>query len=320
MSKIPFIEDWQAFQGDVDVWCNCQEFLDIQAGDWEEHSILLANYISILSSKTLNSYLVTGVGIPEGETVYVMVVPSEGQSNSKWVKEHFGIKGGGERADEVVFVNASCGTCFLNSDEKCPLQEIHTIVGKNNIWANIQRANHPSHLRYDLNDLQNWDPFFNINFPFPQSGLSSIQPSSIYYRETERSYVLQVERELLKSIRLSLRRWRSKSSITTFHSETSNAFSHLLERCEDIKRGIDVDMEEEKNRLLRNVSKTRSVYGVPLNFSFTEIQAIENSLLSTQIHKTEHPEVQFGLAVRVFPFHCSILSVWVFLGTVTPNR
>jgi len=109
--------------------------------------------ISSLSSKELEAYLAIGVGIPEGETVYVMVVPKE-RGEGKWVKEFFNLKGGGERLDEVVFINASCGTSFLNSDERCPLQEIHMIVGKSNIWANIQKVDHPSHLKYSFLKFQ----------------------------------------------------------------------------------------------------------------------------------------------------------------------
>ncbi|CAN0359788.1 unnamed protein product, partial [Laminaria digitata] len=42
---LPFLEDWQIFEGVDDMWCTSQQLLDILAGDDEEHAILLHNYI-----------------------------------------------------------------------------------------------------------------------------------------------------------------------------------------------------------------------------------------------------------------------------------
>jgi len=35
------------YQGVADIWCTDREFLDLRAGDWEEHAILLANYCKV---------------------------------------------------------------------------------------------------------------------------------------------------------------------------------------------------------------------------------------------------------------------------------
>lgn len=45
VSAIPFIEDAVITNGiSTDMWCTSKEFLDMAAGDWEEHAILLCNY------------------------------------------------------------------------------------------------------------------------------------------------------------------------------------------------------------------------------------------------------------------------------------
>jgi coiled-coil and C2 domain-containing protein 2A len=46
VSMIPFLADVQMFKNMElsDMYTNCQEFLDIGGGDYEEHAILLANY------------------------------------------------------------------------------------------------------------------------------------------------------------------------------------------------------------------------------------------------------------------------------------
>ena len=52
VSLIPFLTDAQMFEGKaVDLWCTSKTFLDIQAGDWEEHAILLCNFFNYIDSE-----------------------------------------------------------------------------------------------------------------------------------------------------------------------------------------------------------------------------------------------------------------------------
>lgn len=44
VSMIPFKDDLSMFENLPDIYSTCQEFLDLGAGDYEEHAILLANY------------------------------------------------------------------------------------------------------------------------------------------------------------------------------------------------------------------------------------------------------------------------------------
>lgn len=37
------------FQAGGDVWCSSSEFLTLNAGDWEEHAVLLCNYFKVSS-------------------------------------------------------------------------------------------------------------------------------------------------------------------------------------------------------------------------------------------------------------------------------
>ncbi|MEE4248836.1 MAG: hypothetical protein V2I33_25950 [Kangiellaceae bacterium] len=73
VSLIPHVEDNKAFKDLPDVWSTCQEFLDLCAGDYEEHAILLCNYLKFLDKDNdISTYIVIGDGVPEGSTVYVM--------------------------------------------------------------------------------------------------------------------------------------------------------------------------------------------------------------------------------------------------------
>lgn len=48
VSLIPFIEDNKVYQDMPDLFCTSQEFLDLGAGDYEEHAILLCNYFNYI--------------------------------------------------------------------------------------------------------------------------------------------------------------------------------------------------------------------------------------------------------------------------------
>ena len=54
----------------MDVWCTSNEFIDIMAGDWEEHATLLCNFFNHIfkvqnKQNSMAAYLVIGRGIPE---------------------------------------------------------------------------------------------------------------------------------------------------------------------------------------------------------------------------------------------------------------
>lgn len=75
VSLIPYKEDSQAFKDLPDIYSTSQEFLDLRAGDQEEHAILQCNWFNWVDDKLLktnmHSFLIFGDGVPEGNTVWV---------------------------------------------------------------------------------------------------------------------------------------------------------------------------------------------------------------------------------------------------------
>ena len=47
-SLIPYLEDYLSFYDRSNVWCSSHEFLDLLAGDSEEHAVLLCNFLLAL--------------------------------------------------------------------------------------------------------------------------------------------------------------------------------------------------------------------------------------------------------------------------------
>ncbi|KAB1282403.1 Coiled-coil and C2 domain-containing protein 2A, partial [Camelus dromedarius] len=64
VSLIPFLPDSVSFAGICDLWSTSDQFLDLLAGDEEEHAVLLCNYFLSLGKK---AWLVMGSAIPEPE-------------------------------------------------------------------------------------------------------------------------------------------------------------------------------------------------------------------------------------------------------------
>ncbi|XP_058048293.1 coiled-coil and C2 domain-containing protein 2A isoform X11 [Ahaetulla prasina] len=62
VALIPFLPDTVSFAGICDLWSTSDQFLDLLAGDEEEHAVLLCNYFLALGKKT---WLLIGNAVPE---------------------------------------------------------------------------------------------------------------------------------------------------------------------------------------------------------------------------------------------------------------
>jgi coiled-coil and C2 domain-containing protein 2A len=76
VSLLPFKHDLMLFKDLPNMYSDCQEFLDLGGGDYEEHAILLANFFIYIDEKyypgRFKTYLVYGYSMPEGKNVFVM--------------------------------------------------------------------------------------------------------------------------------------------------------------------------------------------------------------------------------------------------------
>ena len=94
VSLIPFAEDSSLFEGLPDMTCTAQQFLDLGAGDSEEHAMLLCNFFNYIDRELRNkknkderfgdieSYICFGDAVPNGEGWFVM------RRNKSKVKEN----------------------------------------------------------------------------------------------------------------------------------------------------------------------------------------------------------------------------------------
>ncbi|CAM9133752.1 unnamed protein product [Ectocarpus sp. 12 AP-2014] len=321
VSLLPFLEDWQMFEGVDDMWCTSQQFLDILAGDHEEHAILLHNYILHLimvregisgsnrrppgrTGLRTEVYMVSGRAVPEGDTVYVMV-----QELSRF----------GETRTTSIW-KPSTAEGFDARDSRCPLIDIACVASQDNVWACMRRNVRPCDLNLDLPDSKTWTPFFSSPAnPAPAQGYTSIQ-EDIAYRPTQQSFVYEVEDLVREALKRDIRRWRSKRSHTAFNADVSNRLAELLPLLEKqaLTGGAKMGKDEHRRRL-ENTMRNRDIVGFPLHSGFVDVDSVVQTVRATGIHEARHPDVQFALAVQAFPYPHNVLSVWVYIASITPS-
>lgn len=172
VSLIPWIDDSQLFKDMPDLTCLCQEFLDLGMGDSEEHAILLCNMFNHLDrpgareaqgggEDRRESYIVYGQAVPDGNCWYV----ARRQLSTSYV-ELWDPRSGecyvfGQSAAGGEGGPANAGTGQRAHDPLCPLKKIWAIVGQENVWANIQQAEAPALLSFNLDEKKCWSPFLD---------------------------------------------------------------------------------------------------------------------------------------------------------------
>ena len=285
-------------------------------------------------------YLVLGRGLVEGDTRYVLMrddFPELGPSGG-WV--------GGD-----LLWNACSGEATSTLDPRLPLVDVGVLVGPTNVWANVSREGRPFDLcrrfgpaaAFDVSDPLRWRPFLGAKLP------SARREALLGHRPCVQEAILRypsplpVEdcKELASRIRDRLRDavtvWRTTANARDAHSypvfAPEKKALQLLAQLEQLKLGpVPASSSLSSSSFasdgappaapsvqlvdLRADNSQRTVNGVTLNLSYTDMEAIEARLKATGIHETDAPDVLFLLAVHVVPFPCKVLSVWVFYGSM----
>jgi len=211
VSLIPFVEDNQAFKDLPDVWCGCQQFLDLCAGDYEEHSILLCNYFKFIDQNRpeRKTYLALGKGIPEGNTIYVCRRELQTGEVELWN----GSTGQGFSFSQRKYgSNFICCPIFRGSrtvsnqqDYYCPLQSIGCLVDEEDIYINIQDVSDPNSIDFDVTNVKKWQPFLGKGprrdaFFLKDKTITSIQ-QPLFYEETPVRYAQDMQLQIEDYVR-----------------------------------------------------------------------------------------------------------------------
>ncbi|XP_053314268.1 coiled-coil and C2 domain-containing protein 2A [Spea bombifrons] len=289
VSLIPFLPDNISFSGICDLWSTADQFLDLLAGDEEEHAVLLCNYFLAMGKK---AWLIIGNAIPEGPTAYVLTL---------------------EQSQYIIW-NPSNGRFYGQYDTFCPLQSVGCLINADNIWFNIQQYDSPISMSFDTSRPKLWKPFFSRSYPNP--GLSSVQPEELIYQRADKSAAAELQDRIEKMLKEKIMEWRSRHP-TRWNRYCISTLRHFLPLLEQ-NQGKDVE-EDHRTELQRQLGEYR-FSGFPIHMAFSEVGPLIEAVYSTGVHNSEVPNIEFALAVYVHPYPKSIYSVWVYVASLVRNR
>ncbi|XP_043210658.1 coiled-coil and C2 domain-containing protein 2A-like [Amphibalanus amphitrite] len=297
VSLIPNVSDVNFFSGMYDLWTTCQEFLDMQAGDEEEHAILLCNFFLYLGKR---AYLVLGSGIPEGLTAYVLT----DEATNRWLW------------------NPCTGQRSSAAESYSSLLSVGCLINAENVWANTQVYAQPSCISFDVNLVGDWRPLFTARQPAPTE-MASVQAETLRYSVTDTARVRTDAERLERRLRDHLQNWRQRTNWTPWNRPCSDALRRmlpLLERSTFTPAISGAQLADEQTRLLANIHATYKVCGVPLNVPQHSQEAMVEALFALGVHRNDSREAEFALAVHMEPYPSNIVAVWVCVAALTRRR
>ncbi|CAO2640024.1 Coiled-coil and C2 domain-containing protein 2A [Lemmus lemmus] len=289
VSLIPFLPDTVSFAGICDLWSTSDQFLDLLAGDEEEHAVLLCNYFLSLGKK---AWLVMGNAIPEGPTAYVLTLE----------KNYY------------LIWNPCSGHCYGQFDTFCPLKSVGCLIGTDNIWFNIQHHDSPLRINFDVTKPKLWKSFFSRSLPYP--GLSSVQPEELIYQHTDKTAAAELQDRIEKILKEKIMDWRPRH-LTRWNRYCTSTLRHFLPLLER-SQGEDIE-DDHRAELLRQLGDYR-FSGFPLHMPYSEVKPLIEAVYSTGVHNIDVPNVEFALAVYIHPYPKNVLSVWIYVASLVRNR
>ncbi|KAI5694892.1 hypothetical protein M8J75_007313 [Diaphorina citri] len=191
--------------------------------------------------------------------------------------------------DEFYIVHPIHGLKYSVHDSFSPLHKVYCLINQENIWVNIQEEEIVKRTRFDVRKSQDWLPVFNRN--------DNIE----------------------KQLRTSIAHWR-KSRRTVWNRYCISVLRKILPLME--KQAWD---QTQTNSLyhfpqVQHIISSYKMCGFPINLPFTNFAAILDAVKSTGVHKIESEDVEWALAVCIQPFPCHVLSVWIYVATLTRRR
>ena len=169
---------------------------------------------------------------------------------------------------------------------------------------------------FNLQNKASWRSYYSNSHE--SKCYNSIQEAKLNYTEPNISLFRELTIDVSDAIKVAIRGWRRLSS--SFDRDISNRLEHILDDLEEEKKNYaNYTRSTDCIELLQSLLGDKKVFGFPLHQRFTNIENIVKAVERTRIHDNKHPDVQFAVAVKIFPYPCDVASVWIFLCSITPG-
>ncbi|XP_037948079.1 coiled-coil and C2 domain-containing protein 2A [Teleopsis dalmanni] len=286
LSTLKCNDAYMSFKG---VWLSNQLLLDSTWGSTKDLGVLLCNYFLTIGIKC---WLVLGLANPYGESTFVLYRLDEG---------------------DLMLADPCTGKRYYVKDVFCPLYKINFVINQKNIYFNIQSETRVSMTNFNFNDSSCWFTLFNKKNPAPLGG---VQQLNYKYIDTFNTVELRknIERKIIKKINS----WRTVHK-TIWNRGFQNRLYAILQQLEqEVTFGNNSYNDSHQTEHLFSDIPNHRIYGFTLNFSYTNLASISDRIKSTCIHLNTDRDVEFSLAVHIHAYSNNVLSIWVFLISITP--
>ena len=291
VSLFPNVSDNSIFGSLDDVWCTSQQFLNLKAGDEEEHASLLCNYFKYMG---LDAYVVFGYSIDHGNIAYVLT----------------------KEAGQLTLWDPLTGHHYNAKDRFCPLYSVGCILNETNVWANVQSSEEPWKIDWNLSNTGLWHPFFSSSFPL--TSFDTPQETTLKYLPQE-SGLLSLEREIEVSIKTAVERARDQQR-TIWNRDFGLLLRRALEQCE---RAVASNTNEHFDGIIDDLTRSYPsyrMYGTPFCVAFKDVDHVVQEVKIQECYLTENPNTEFALSVYVVPYPNQLKAVWVMLALIENIR
>lgn len=314
VALVPFCHDWHIDAKKEDMWCTSEELFKLLAGDWEEHAILLCNYMLWLEQERGGDggrsavYVALGQAVPQGSCCFVVRIAKPGGRVEIW--------------------DPTTARRFDSKDRDAPLKTISSLLGRSdasdekttNFWANVQTETAPWLISYDVSNANAWTPLRSPR-KVTKRRLPSVQINPLPYKPTDVSYVVDTDALLEREIRKALRHWRSRELhlTTDFNHTACRALKPLLKKLEEARVGLVEVVPADHEHAMRRMSSTYDVFGFPLHMTFTDLRDVIRRVRQTGVHRNVVRGTQFAVTTFVQGYTNTICSVWIYLAVLIPK-
>ncbi|XP_041065239.1 protein CC2D2B-like [Carcharodon carcharias] len=285
VSLIPYLPDNLGFSDSCNIWLTSQQFLNLILGGKEDHAILLCNYFLYMQ---VNAFVLFGTSILDGAAAYVITQ---------------------EKMNTMIW-NPKTGECYDQYDAFCSVQSADCLINNENIWVNIQMNSLPMSLSFDVTKEYNWRPFFIKSSQ--HHVLSSVQPQELIYYSTDGSMVDKLQNRIEWALKNKIMDWRAQRP-TRWNRYCTGVFQNFLPLLE---QNLGRSVSEEQSTALESSLKEFKVSGFPIQMRYSNLETIFDKVYSTGIHKIEIPNVEFAVAVYIYPYPNNVLSVWIYVASL----
>ncbi|CAB3222054.1 unnamed protein product [Arctia plantaginis] len=286
------------------------ELIKVLHGSPLDHTILLASLFIYLGIKC---WVAIGLGLPRGKSSYVLI--KYDLTTRRIVLDTdqlFRSKGFLNKSDGYTWYvcDASTGQRHELRDVGCPLKTVDYVFDNENIWVNRQVSQDCESISFDFSRSSDWQPVFDKSvFVMKQPVVTDL---SLY---SPLPNVVGLRAALETKIKAKIQKWRSHMK-TIWNRYCSTLLREMLPQWEYWSFNPTTPKPGFTNKL-KQLMVTYKMSGFPLNVSYTNTKSVISTVKSTGLHVTDDPKVEFALGVEVYAYPNNVISVWIFLATIT---